>query len=142
MADFVLTASLFEQVVERDAHGYPLKVIRHRRGDIVSGLDEADVARLLDAGAIAPVPAENPAIVVVDADTVDADTVDVVSDDDAVVTDDEAPAVAPVPEPTGDLARPKITATKKVWVEYAVARGWTAADADDLDKQALIEALS
>ncbi|QFG08068.1 head-tail connector protein [Gordonia phage Toast] len=137
MADFVLTASLFEQVVERDAHGYPLKVIRHRRGDIVSGLDEADVARLLDAGAIAPVPAENPAIVVVD-----ADTVDVVSDDDAVATDDEAPAVAPVPEPTGDLARPKITATKKVWVEYAVARGWTAADADDLDKQALIEALS
>ncbi|UVF60515.1 hypothetical protein SEA_PCORAL7_7 [Gordonia phage PCoral7] len=137
MADFVLTASLFEQVVERDAHGYPLKVIRHRRGDIVSGLDEADVARLLDASAIAPVPAENPAIVVVD-----ADTVDVVSDDDAVATDDEAPAVAPVPEPTGDLARPKITATKKVWVEYAVARGWTAADADDLDKQALIEALS
>ncbi|QMU19009.1 lipase chaperone [Gordonia rubripertincta] len=136
MADFVLTASLFEQVVERDAHGYPLKVIRHRRGDIVSGLDEADVARLLDAGAIAPVPAENPAIVVVDADT------DVVSDEDAVVTDDEAPAVAPVPELAGDPARPRITATKKVWVEYAVARGWTAADADDLDKQALIEALS
>ncbi|QGJ87253.1 hypothetical protein SEA_WOCKET_7 [Gordonia phage Wocket] len=168
MTEFVLTASRFDQVVERDDKGFPLKVVKHRRGDLVFDLPDAEVARLLAAGAIRPAPDPDDEVteVVVPDDEDDEVTEVVVPDDDAAVVEAQAAvdtgdadaqaaetelieaqvaAAQTVSELNTQLAepvRPKITATKKVWVEYAVARGWKAEKAEALDKQELIEALA
>ncbi|UVF60281.1 hypothetical protein SEA_MURP_7 [Gordonia phage Murp] len=161
MTEFVLTASRFDQVVKRDDKGFPLKVVRHRRGDLVSDLPDAEVARLLAAGAIRPAPdpddEDDEVTVVVPAD---ADATVVVAEAQAAAVDAgdadaqaaetelieaQVAAAQTVSELNTQLAepvRPKITATKKVWVEYAVARGWKAEKAEELDKQELIEALA
>ena len=128
MAEYVLIASRFDHVVDRYPSGQPKTVVKYRRGDRVVDLSEADENRLVRAGAIAPWVDEPPADAAEDL-TVDA----------------EPPVVA---EPVGDVVeaeaapRPKATATKKLWVEYAVARGWDRDAAEDLDRQELIEALS
>ncbi|MDJ0006510.1 hypothetical protein [Gordonia alkanivorans] len=164
MTDYVLTASRFDQVLERDASGFPLKVVKHRRGALISGLSAAEAARLKAAGAIGPAP--DPADEVVEVVVVEPATTEVVVEpaDDAVTSEeslataeaeheaaqaeadearaDAAEQVAELNARLEEPVRPKITATKKVWVEYAVARGWKVADAEKLDKQELIEALS
>ncbi|MFI8664235.1 hypothetical protein ACIGKR_29860 [Rhodococcus qingshengii] len=45
-------------------------------------------------------------------------------------------------EPEAGVERPKQTAAKAVWVEYAIARGMARDDAEALDKRDLIAALS
>lgn len=128
MAEYVLIASRFDHVVERYPSGQPKTVVKYRRGDRVVDLSEADENRLRRAGAIAPWVDEPPAEAVED-----------------LAVDAEPNVVA---EPVGDVVeaeavpRPKATATKKLWVEYAVARGWDRDAAEDLDRQELIEALS
>ena len=130
MAEYVLIASRFDHVVERYPSGQPKTVVKYRRGDRVVDLSEADENRLRRAGAIAPWVDEPPA------DAVEVLAVDAEPQDDSVA------------EPVGEVAeaeavpRPKATATKKLWVEYAVARGWDRDAAVDLDRQELIEALS
>ncbi|QDF17451.1 hypothetical protein SEA_PHROSTEDPHLAKE_7 [Gordonia phage PhrostedPhlake] len=163
MTEFVLTASRFDQVIKRDDKGFPLKVVRHRRGDLVSDLPDADVARLLAAGAIRPAPGpddeDDEVTVVVPADA-DADAAVVVAEAQAAAVgagdadpqaaeteliEAQVAAAQTVSELNSQLAepvRPKITATKKVWVDYAKTRGWKAEDAEKLDKQELIEALA
>lgn len=59
---------------------------------------------------------------------------------DEVVEPDQADGDEP--EPSDVPARPRITATKKVWVEYAMTRGWSREDAEKLDKSDLIDRLS
>lgn len=112
------------------ATGTPtVEIQRYRRGDPID-VTGSEEERLLRAGAIAPWVDEPPAEAVEDL------AVDAEPQDDSVS------------EPVGDVAeaeavpRPKATATKKLWVEYAVARGWDRDAAEDLDRQELIEALS
>ena len=152
VTDYVLTASRFDQVLERDANGFPLKIVKHRRGALISGLSAAEAARLKAAGAIGPVPDPADEVVVVEP----ADEVVAAEENLAAAEAVREAAQAEADEARADAAdqvtelnaqleqpvRPKITATKKVWVEHAVARGWKAADAEKLDKQELIEALS
>ncbi|HEY9314333.1 hypothetical protein [Williamsia sp.] len=59
------------------------------------------------------------------------------SDSDAVEQESD-----PDVEPAPGIERPKQTAGKPVWVDYAVDRGMTRDDAEALDKRDLIAALS
>ncbi|AMS03498.1 hypothetical protein SEA_GUACAMOLE_7 [Gordonia phage Guacamole] len=142
MAEFVLTASRFDFVVDRDDKGHPIRVIKYRRGDAVTGLPDHQVSRLLAAGAIAPAAEVEE---VVDAaqnlDQATAELADAQTDVEEA-RGDAATSVSELNTQLAEPVRPKITATKKVWVEYAVARGWKAEDAEKLDKQELIEALA
>ena len=126
MADYRLTATRFDHITERHPTGQPKKVVKYRAGDRVTGLSEKEVGRLLAAGAIRPwvdepEPADGPA-------------------PEAVVEPDQGDGDEP--EPADGPARPRITATKKVWVEYATTRGWSREDAEKLDKSDLIDRLS
>ena len=141
-----LTASVFRQVTERHDDGRPAKVIKHREGAKITGLSGKDVERLRAAGAI--VPWTEPEEVVEAAEPQEAVTGDDVVEEPATAGDDADNADAPAPDadgaPTtdpGTVERPRNTATKKVWVDYAVSKGWTREDAEDLDKTDLIEAV-
>ncbi|AVP42233.1 hypothetical protein SEA_FENRY_7 [Gordonia phage Fenry] len=144
MAEFVLTASRFDFVVERDDKGHPIRVIKYRRGDAVTGLPDHQVSRLLAAGAIAPAAEVEE---VVDAaqnlEQATAELADAQTETDVEeARGDAATTVSELNSQLAEPARPKITATKKVWVDYAKTRGWKAEDAEKLDKQELIEALA
>lgn len=135
VTDYVLTASRFDQVVERHDNGAPRRVIKHRRGALVTGLSDAEADRLLRAGAIRAV--QPPA------------AQESGSDDPASGHADHvhfAPTLEPsadgsdVPAPSGaSVDRPKQMALKDEWVKYAAARGMAEAEAEALTKSELIE---
>lgn len=109
---YVLTADRFDQVVERHDNGAPRKIVKRYRGDAVDGLSAKDVDRLLRAGAI------------VEAGSGTAAT-------------EVEPSVAPTVS-----GRPKLTAPKQAWIDYAVSKGLDAVEAAEMSKQDLIEALN
>ncbi|WP_213573282.1 lipase chaperone [Rhodococcus sp. USK13] len=135
MTEYVLTALRFDQILDRDANGRPLKVIKHRRGAVISDLDEQEAQRLLKAGAIAE------AVQVADpADPADPADVDGDGDDqggaspepgsDAPTTPNQASADQP--------RKPRVTATAEKWVAYAKSIGLTDEAVDGKDKDELI----
>lgn len=133
VSDYTLTATRFDQVVERYPDGRPKQVIKHRRGDTVTGLSDSEVARLTAAGAIKPKAAAEPA------DTGDQDTGedgdigagDQGSGDGAGDSVDAAP-------PSGDPVMPGRTAKTEAWQAYAVARGMDKAEAASKSRTELI----
>ncbi|MYV30319.1 hypothetical protein GQ649_24170 [Rhodococcus sp. DSM 6344] len=158
MAAYELLADLWDEPDAESETGY----VRHLRGEVFDVPDK-HLDRLLRIGALAPVDDETDEPD--DIETVDEGSPDEPSDpaddsdndagsettsaaadkdadsDSAPVADGEAPApgdVAPAP----DLERPKQTAVKDVWVDYAVARGMDRVDAEALDKRELIAELS
>ena len=139
VTDYVLTASRFDQIVERNENGSARRIVKHRRGDVVDGLTEAEVERLLRAGAITPVVAD------------DEDPESDSQDESAPPTTGEAastPAATTV-KATGAPERPKQTAPVAEWEEYAAAlhsstggtQGLDLAAAKALTKRELIEQL-
>lgn len=119
MTAYRLVASRFDQIVERHPNRAPKRVVRHRFGDLVEGLSDAEVDRLLRAGAIRP------------AADVDAEDVGVVEvDQDDATTPAEA------------VARPKQTAPVKDWEDYAVSQGFDRAEVEAMSKSDLIKALA
>ncbi|MDV7244485.1 MULTISPECIES: hypothetical protein [Rhodococcus] len=144
MARHEIVASFWEEPV-----GPPVGYVRHRRGAVVDVPDE-HVERLLRIGAIAPV--EQEAADDEDGDDAAGDEAPESGDDGTpVVTGAEADTAAPAegsasPQPDSPIAvaeveRPKQTAAKPIWVEYAVARGMNRDDAEALDKRELIAEL-
>jgi hypothetical protein len=123
VTEFVLTATRFDQVLERDEHGRVTKLARRRRGDTFE-VDDADVTRLLAAGAIRP--AEDAPTVT---ETPPADQ----SDASADPTDISAGPKGPIPPKTG---------VKELWVDYAVSNGWDRDEAESKTRAELIAALA
>lgn len=121
---YVLTAVKFRHNVAYNDKGQPTEVKIYRQGDVVDDLPAEHLERLLQAGAIAH-PAD---------EVVEPVDVEVPDSGDTMPADE---MVEPV-----ESERPKNTATKKAWVDYAVAvKGWGREDAEALDKTELIEAL-
>lgn len=121
VSGYVLTATLFI----RKENGRP---VRYRRGDVIGGLTEADVARLLAAAAIAPAGLQ-----VIDPPAEDdgaAGAAGTVLDGDVADTDPDTPAV---------VGRPKQAQSVEVWRAYARTQG--IADAENLTKKQIQEAL-
>ncbi|WKN53775.1 hypothetical protein HJ581_0008185 [Rhodococcus opacus] len=145
MARHEIVASFWEEPV-----GPPVGYVRHRRGAVVDVPDE-HVERLLRVGAIAPVEPEASGDEARDDAAGDEtpgsadDSTPVVpapTDDTAPSTEDTASADHPdSPAAVAEVERPKQTAAKPVWVEYAVARGMNRDDAEALDKRELIAEL-
>ena len=128
---YVLTAVRFRHNVAYNEKGQPTEVHIYRQGDVVDDLPPEHLERLLAAGAIAiSLPNED-------------DTDDVA--DDTETSGDDADTDPVPPDAATDTAqsveRPRNTATKKAWVDYAVTKGWTREDADALDRAELIEKL-
>lgn len=114
---YVLTADRFDQVVERHDNGAPRKIVKRYRGDAVDGLSAKDVERLLRAGAIAEAGGAASSVA--------------------------APvAASPVSSTAVTSGRPKLTAPKQAWIDYAVSKGLDASEAAEMSKQDLIEALN
>lgn len=152
-AEFILTADRFDQIVERRPDRSPLRTIKHRRGDIVTGLTDAEVERLSIAGAIMPyVP---PVLDDLDEDSVDddpdgdpdADSSDRAEPDgrpddqegDQAADELDAAAVTEADEPTEAADRPMRTAGVADWRDYAVrAHGLSRAEAAALTRAELI----
>ncbi|MCZ1075083.1 lipase chaperone [Rhodococcus sp. A5(2022)] len=133
MTEYILTATRFDQVLARDEQGRVTKLVRHRRGDTVTGLGEVEVARLLRAGAI------------VDAEQVRAAPVPPVDDEQPAVSagGDGEPGGAGEPAPVPAVVpRPKQAADKDDWIAYAISRGWDEADARSMTKPQLLAALA
>jgi hypothetical protein len=126
VTDYILTASRFDQIVERYDDGRPKRTIKHRRGATVTGLPESEVDRLLAAGAIAP--ATKPKGKAAKATTDESGTGD-------VVVTYSSPAAR-----EGDTAPspPAKTAKTEEWQEYAKARGMDPAEADAKSRAELI----
>ncbi|NKS52529.1 lipase chaperone [Rhodococcus hoagii] len=129
MTEYVLTALRFNQILERNDQGRAIKEIKHRRGALITDLDELEAERLLKAGAIVP-----------------ASDLPKVSDtpaDDATDTEGEAEAVGAQANPADEqLRRPRATATAEKWAAYAKARGIAADAVDAMDnKDAIIAAV-
>lgn len=128
---YVLTAVRFRHNVAYNEKGQPTEVHIYRQGDVVDDLPPDHLERLLTAGAITiSLPDE------------DADD-DPVDDSAAPGGDADAdPVPADVATDSARSAeRPRNTATKKAWVDYAVTKGLTREDADALDRAELIEKL-
>ncbi|MGW5377445.1 hypothetical protein ACWESM_18565 [Nocardia sp. NPDC003999] len=157
-AEFILTADRFDQIVERRPDRSPLRTIKHRRGDIVTGLTDAEVERLSIAGAIMPYV---PSVL----DDLDEDAVDDDPDGDPDADspdraepdgrpDDQGPddqeddqaageldpaAVTEADEATEAADRPMRTAGVADWRDYAVrAHGLSRAEAAALTRAELI----
>ncbi|ETT26249.1 hypothetical protein RAJCM14343_5814 [Rhodococcus aetherivorans] len=133
MTEYILTATRFDQVLERDEKGRVTKLVRRRRGDTVTGLDEVEVARLLRAGAIVDAEQVRPAPV----PPVDDDQVDTAGAGDGEPGGAGEPAPVPVAVP-----RPKQAADKDDWIAYAVSRGMDEAEARSMTKPQLLAALA
>ncbi|MGR6579272.1 hypothetical protein ACT89R_01705 [Rhodococcus qingshengii] len=146
-AEYVLLVTQFDQQIQKK--GEPVEYRRYRRGDTLA-LSSAEAARLLDAKAIAPATVDDPDP---DPDTSDADAgADVITGYGAAVGADNAqfdtkfelpsnpadltspPAVepqdnsvaqdgSPADGKAAPLERPKLTATRIVWEQYALERG-------------------
>lgn len=123
----VLKAVRFRHNVAYNEKGQPTEVHIYRQGDVVDDLPAEHLERLIAAGAVA----------IDDGDDVEDDP-DV---HDPETLADESPAAAETAAPPV-TERPRNTAGKKAWVDYAVtAKGWKRADAEALDRADLIEAL-
>lgn len=133
MTEYILTATRFDQVLERDEKGRVTKLVRRRRGDTVTGLDEGEVARLLRAGAIVDAEQVRPAPV----PPVDDDQVDTAGAGDGEPGGAGEPAPVPVTVP-----RPRQAADKDDWIAYAVSRGMDEAEARSMTKPQLLAALA
>ncbi|MBF6326772.1 MULTISPECIES: hypothetical protein [Nocardia] len=107
-------------VVVPDATG---KLRYHYRGAVLDELSEYDYDRLVARGMVADLG--RPAVAVVDPDP-----------------DGDGESGQAEQSGTGDLERPKQAAPKEAWVEYAVARGMSEAEADALTKAELIARLA
>lgn len=134
MTEYILTATRFDQILARDEKGRVTKLVRHRRGDSVAGLDEVEVARLLRAGAI------------IDAEQVRPAAAPPVDDDDQVDTvaagaGEPGGTSQPAPVPAA-VPRPKQAADKDDWIAYAVSRGMDEAEARSMTKPQLLAALA
>lgn len=138
MSDYILTADFFDQIVERRDDGTAKRIVKHRKGAIVSGLDEREVERLIGAGAIKPrrAPAADDDI---DSEGQgdtrspgDSETPNAEQQGDAATSDthDDEPAAAPV--------RPLKTAGVAEWRKYAVAEGMAEAEAEAMSRAELI----
>lgn len=130
MTDYILTAQRFNQILERNDQGRPIKEIKHRRGALITDLDELEAVRLLNAGAIIPADEHE------HHDDGDADEAGSEGDGDPVAhgdggAADSAPQSAP--NSGAPLARPRPTATREKWEAYAKARG---IDAEKVDAMA------
>lgn len=127
-----LAAHSYRHAAKRDARGYPVKIVKYTRGDIVEGLSDEDVQRLLKAGAI------------VDTDATDDASADGPgAGDPAPSPGDGQPAPTGDPAPaTGEPERPAQTATKEAWEQYAIAKGVPEEQAKAATRQDLIAALS
>ncbi|MGU3587429.1 lipase chaperone [Rhodococcus sp. C26F] len=131
MTDYILTALRFNQVLERNDQGRPTKEIRHRRGALITDLDELEAQRLLRAGAIRPadeVAAEEAA-----AERIAAAVVDQVPPQGA-----EPPAATAGGASAERPRRPRATATDEKWVAYAEAIGIDAEDLKGKNKDEII----
>lgn len=42
MSEYILTASVYFQVTERREDGKPRRIVKHRRGAVISGLSDQD----------------------------------------------------------------------------------------------------
>lgn len=130
MTEFVLTATYYDQVVERDDQGRAVRVVKHQRGAIIEGLGREDAARLLAAGAIEPAAGiDHGGPLAAGADLPAATS----SPDSGAPVEDNAPGV-----PTGVLERPRSAAAKSIWESYAAARG---VDVAGLGKDEIIAAV-
>lgn len=136
MSEYRLTALRFDQVLERDERGRVTKRKKYRRGDIVTGLGEKEITRLLAAGAIVPADQEETEeILAVVGAPVPPASVPVSTEPDAGV--DGEPAVV-VDESSVVVERPAQVAPKSVWVAYAVAQGLDRGEAEEQTKAELI----
>ncbi|WFN94166.1 MULTISPECIES: hypothetical protein [Gordonia] len=99
--------------------------VRHRRGDIVE-VTGSEEARLLAAGALT---------------SLDDDT----SAEEPSGSPQTPPADPTVVQPEAPAAsapdKPKHTATRAAWAEYALSRGLDPADVEDMTRAELIEAV-
>lgn len=131
MTEYVLTALRFDQILDRDANGRPLTVIKHRRGAVISDLDEKEAQRLLKAGAIAEaVQAADPT------DPADGDG----DGDDQVGTPPAGGDAPTAPNQTSadQPRKPRVTATAEKWLAYAKSIGLADEAVDGKDKDELI----
>ncbi|MGV9666939.1 hypothetical protein [Nocardia niigatensis] len=140
MSEYILTADYFDQIVEVREDGTAKRYAKRRRGDILVGLSEDDVDRLIAAGAIAAASAtevdgENPAII------------DPAQPLDVILVQGEGGttvATPDVPTPVADVpaevpVAPRKTATLVEWQAYGVAHGLSEAEAAGLTRAELIE---
>ena len=115
MATFTLTASSFRLVTKRDEKGGPVEFVNFVRGDELDLFDEAEIARLTKARAIAPVGK----------------------------TEKIAPPVESTPDVEEGVPapadRPHRNDIRAVWEAYAVSRGADPDIAAEATKAELIE---
>ncbi|WP_067573685.1 hypothetical protein [Nocardia acidivorans] len=126
MTEYILTADYFDQIVEVREDGTAKRYAKRHRGDIIVGLPDEDVDRLIAAGALAPYIDE----------IVDSEIVDESQGQDQGQDDIPVPAPAVVDEVP--LA-PKRTASAAEWQAYGVARGLDEAEAEGMTRAELIE---
>ncbi|MCK8674101.1 hypothetical protein M1M07_23690 [Rhodococcus sp. HM1] len=129
MAVFKLLVSRWDEKVRTKPDEY----VRHTQGEVFE-VPDGQVERLLRIGAIGPVD-EEPALPEGAAD----DPQDEESSDGSE-SDESSGEVDETPD-SEQVNRPKQTAPKPVWVDYAVSRGMAREEAEALDKRELIAAL-
>jgi len=133
VSDYVLTADFFDQIVERRPDRSALRIVKHRKGAILSDLTDADAERLLSVKAIRPY-SEPVAIVDADDDE-DPDDPGTASPGDGESTGDSDDLAAGADD---DDARPLKTATVTEWRKYAESKGLPKAEAAELTRAELI----
>lgn len=116
---YTVTAAL---VVAADTEG---KLNYHYEGAHIAFLSEEDAERFLADG-----------MVVETADLADEAFIPLAEDSTSSPADGGDP-----PSPAGDGARPPKTASKDAWVDFAEAKGMSRAEAEDMSKADLIQAL-
>ncbi|WP_280224940.1 hypothetical protein [Nocardia farcinica] len=142
MSDYILTADFFDQIVERREDGTAKRIVKHRKGAIVSGLDEREVERLTTAGAIRPhrVPGEGGE---------GEQSGDGEGEQSGGETTADGHTAATLPSGDGDTPddpganeaepdRPLKTAGVAEWRRYATALGMDEADAESMNRAELI----
>ncbi len=133
---YLLVASMFRQIVERAPDGAALRVVKHRKGAIITDLDESEAQRLLLADAIIPVDDEDSGEVQDDGDG-DSDSGQGSGDPGTTGStgdqgDGDTPPVVVADGP------PLKTAGVAEWRDYAVLQGLPKADAAELSRAELI----
>ncbi|NKS97492.1 lipase chaperone [Rhodococcus hoagii] len=120
MTGYILTALRFDQILDVDEKGNATKRIRHRRGALITDLDELEARRLLKAGAIVPASEVGTDDDESDGDS-DAGTGD--ADDANHAAGGSDASTAPTATGGADPERPRPAASMKLWAAYAEARG-------------------
>lgn len=128
-----MTAFTLRTHANRNENG---RVVRYAPGDVVDIVGDAEIERLVRAGAISvdePEPVDDDADATTggephEGDTVEAssDPADEAEDEDADEADDQDPA------------RPRKAGPRDAWIEYAVAKGVDRERAESLTKAELI----